>query len=72
MKIVTINGQNHHGSSYHIGKEIANHLEGEITEFFLPKDLNGFCLGCYNCLKDETKCYMYEKKKIIWQFLQKY
>lgn len=70
MKIVTINGQNHHGSSYHIGKEIANQLEGEITEFFLPKDLNGFCLGCYKCLKDETKCYMYEKKKIIWDAME--
>ena len=34
-----INGQNHKGSTYHIGKMLADKLGGEVTEFFLPKDL---------------------------------
>lgn len=67
MKIVLIHGQNHKGSSYHIGWEIARKVEGEneITEFFLPKDLNHFCVGCYNCVHDETKCPFYEEKSVI-------
>ena len=49
MKVVLIHGQNHKGSSYNIGGMIANKIanEDEIVEFFLPKDLNHFCVGCY-------------------------
>lgn len=68
MKIVVIHGQNHKGSSYHIGRMLIDKikLKKEIIEFFLPKDLNHFCLGCYNCLEDDTKCPFYdEKRKII-------
>ena len=38
MKIVMIHGQNHKGSSYNIGRMIANKISGEedIVEFFLP------------------------------------
>ena len=41
MKIVMLNGQNHKGSSYHIGRMIADKVSGdnEIREFFFPKDL---------------------------------
>ena len=37
MKIVMLHGQNHKGSSYNIGRMIANKISGEddITEFFL-------------------------------------
>ncbi|CDM70392.1 NADPH-dependent FMN reductase [Clostridium bornimense] len=67
MKIVLIHGQNHKGSSYHIGRMIADKINTakEVTEFFLPKDLNYFCLGCYNCIEDESKCPFYVKKKKI-------
>lgn len=68
MKIVMLNGQNHKGSSYHIGQMIADSIEGEneITEFFFPKDLNHFCAGCYRCIEDFSACpYHQEKKKII-------
>lgn len=68
MKIVIINGQNHKGSSYQMGKILANKLTNidNIKEFFLPKDLNHFCLGCYSCLEDEKKCPFWdEKSKII-------
>lgn len=67
MKIVMLNGQNHKGSSYHIGRSIIDQMDGEkeIREFFFPKDLNYFCLGCYRCIEDVTKCYCYEEKKVI-------
>ena len=68
MKIVMLNGQNHRGSTYHIGRMIADKIEGEneIVEFFFPKDLNHFCIGCYKCIEDFSECPYYdEKKKII-------
>lgn len=68
MKIVMLNGQNHKGSTYHIGRLIADKIEGEneITEFFFPRDLNHFCAGCYMCIEDVSLCPFYsEKKKII-------
>lgn len=67
MKITIIHGQNHKGSTYHIGRILAELLEQEenITEFFLPRDLNHFCLGCYTCIEDEGKCPFHEEKKRI-------
>ncbi len=67
MKIVMIHGQNHKGSTYNIGKMIANKIgdEDNIVEFFLPRDLNHFCLGCYACVEDDTKCPFYEEKNKI-------
>jgi len=67
MKTVIVHGQNHKGSSYNIGRALANKVatEDEITEFFLPKDLNHFCLGCYRCLESETKCPFYDEKHVI-------
>lgn len=67
MKIVVINGQNHKGSTYHIGNILANKLatKKDIVEFFLPRDLNHFCIGCYACINDETKCPCYKEKEII-------
>ena len=68
MNIVLIHGQNHKGSTYHIGRMIAEKVsaEKEITEFFLPKDLNHFCLGCYKCIEGDHNCPFYgEKKKIM-------
>ena len=67
MKIVMLNGQNHKGSTYHIGRMIAKKIEGdnEITEFFFPRDLDHFCVGCYQCIEDSTACPYYEEKKKI-------
>lgn len=61
MRIVMLNGQNHKGSTYQIGRMIADKIAGdnEITEFFFPRDLNHFCVGCYNCIEDETACPFY-------------
>lgn len=73
MKIVVVNGQNHQGSTYHIGKMLTEHIKGEktIREFFLPRDLEHFCIGCYSCVEDETKCPYYEEKHIIMEEIEK-
>ena len=62
MKIVLINGQNHHGSTYHIAHRLVDKLQGEVTEFFLPKDFGEFCCGCTNCfVKGEEHCPHHDK-----------
>ncbi|MBQ8913501.1 MAG: NAD(P)H-dependent oxidoreductase [Lachnospiraceae bacterium] len=62
MKTVIIHGQNHKGSTYHIARELAEKIGGDITEFFLPRDFGEFCVGCTTCFeKNETKCPHYEK-----------
>lgn len=62
MRICIINGQNHKGSTYHIGKMLADKLEGDMTEFFLPRDFGEFCCGCTNCfMKGEDACPHFEK-----------
>lgn len=67
MKIVLVHGQNHAGSTCTIGRQVAEKITGEkeIKEFFLPRDLEHFCLGCYTCIKDEAKCPFYAEKMRI-------
>lgn len=66
MKITIIHGQSHKGSTYHIAKMLADKLDGEVTEFFLPKDFDSFCVGCTGCfMKSETLCPHYNKLKPI-------
>ena len=61
MKITIIHGQSHKGSTYHIAHSLAEQIDGQITEFFLPRDFDKFCVGCTTCFtKDETKCPHYE------------
>lgn len=62
MKITIIHGQNHKGSTYHLAHTLVEKLNGNITEFFLPKDFSEFCIGCTACFTaSETKCPHYEK-----------
>ena len=62
MKITMVHGQSHKGSTYHIGKMLADKLGGEVTEFFLPKDFGKFCVGCCQCiLRDEKLCPHYNE-----------
>lgn len=67
MKIVMLNGQNHKGSTYHVGRRIIDKIRGEkeVTAFFFPKDLNHYCIGCYKCIEDSALCPYYGKKKVI-------
>lgn len=57
MKVALINGQNHKGSTYHVGRILAEKLTDSenISEFFLPKDMPGFCLGCARCIMEDEK-----------------
>ena len=72
MRIVMLNGQNHNGSTYHIGRMIGDKIPGnnEIREFFFPRDLNHFCVGCYKCIEDEKACPYYEEKKVILDVIE--
>lgn len=66
MKIAVIHGQSHKGSTYHIAAMLADKLEGEVKEFFLPRDFGEFCVGCTNCFgKAEACCPHYERLKPI-------
>lgn len=66
MKSVIIHGQSHKGSTYHIAHMLADKIEGETTEFFLPRDFGEFCCGCTRCfVESETKCPHYEKLAAI-------
>ena len=72
MKVTMINGQNHKGSTYQIGKMLALYLteEENIKEFFLPKDLPEFCYGCNKCfLESEHLCPHYGFTQPITQAL---
>lgn len=66
MKITVIHGQSHKGSTYHIAHSLAEKLNGEIMEIFLPRDFGEFCVGCAACfVESETKCPHYEKLLFI-------
>ena len=53
MKIAVIHGQSHEGSTCMVARELANKVGGEIREFFLPRDFDKTCLGCYTCFKTD-------------------
>ena len=62
MKIVLIHGQNHKGSTYNIGRMLAEKIGKNITEFFLPRDFGEFCIGCTKCfLINASQCPHYKK-----------
>lgn len=75
MKVTVINGQNHKGSTYNIGKLLTEKLGErtnieEVNEFFLPRDMDKDCIGCNKCfMESETKCPAYEKLKPITEKL---
>ena len=57
MKIVIIHGQSHEGSTCMVARELAAKVGGEIQEFFLPRDFDQPCRGCFTCFKtDLSKC----------------
>lgn len=67
MKIVVIHGQNHKGSTWNVANILLQSMtcEKEVKEFFLPRDLNHFCAGCFQCLEGRDKCAFWEDKKPI-------
>ena len=72
MIITIINGQNHKGSTYNIAKLLTDNIkDSEVHEFFLPKDLNHFCTGCYSCIRDEALCPFYAEKMKIMEMVER-
>lgn len=68
MKVTIIHGQSHQGSTCNIARLLAKKLNGEVDEFFLPRDFGEFCIGCTTCFGDsETKCPHFEKLAPITQ-----
>lgn len=62
MKIVIIHGQSHEGSTCMVARELANKVGGEVREFFLPRDFDQPCRGCYTCFKtDLSRCPHYRE-----------
>lgn len=60
MHITVIHGIGHHGSTYEITQLFLKQFEKDTTrlqQFFLPKDMPHFCVGCFNCFtKGEHAC----------------
>lgn len=73
MKIVVINGQNHKGSTWNIGNLLVEKIAGEkeVREYFLPRDLNRFCSGCFACLEARERCPYWAEKAPLLQDMQK-
>ena len=65
MKIVVVHGQNHRGSTWHAAQELLKGMGGahEVTEFYLPRDLNHFCTGCYACIQARERCPFWKEKE---------
>lgn len=62
MNITILHGQSHKGSTYHIAHTLAEQLDGDTTEIFLPNDFGDFCIGCTACFcKSETQCPHHHK-----------
>ena len=67
MKITVIHGQNHKGSTWHVADELLKSIKTKhvVKEFFLPRDLNHFCTGCFACLKSRENCPFWADKEKI-------
>lgn len=52
MNVVVINGTEKHGVTYRLKELFLAELpEGSaVTEFYLPRDCDGFCTGCLSCI----------------------
>ncbi|HOQ00370.1 MAG TPA: NAD(P)H-dependent oxidoreductase [Acetivibrio clariflavus] len=74
MKIVVINGTEVKGCTYRIKEIFLSVLKkgNEIIEFYLPKDMPHFCIGCKTCFfKSENLCPHAEYVMPIWNEILK-
>ena len=68
MKVLIISGTNHKGSTYNIGRMLAEKVTSSenIDEIFLPRDFGEFCCGCNSCfMNGAEKCPHYSRLKGI-------
>ncbi len=61
MKIVVVNGNSRHGSTWNckeqLLKAIEKYEEIDVKNFVLPNDMPHQCLGCFSCImRGEDKC----------------
>mgnify|MGYP001086017374 CR=1 FL=1 len=54
-------------STYNLAQQFIRQLSetDTVTEFFLPKDMPNFCIGCWNCFTDFKNCPDYGYLKPI-------
>lgn len=73
MKVTAIYGQSHQGISWTITQTLISHLKpDEFSEFFLPRDGPGCCIGCRKCfLEGEDKCPHHDKMAPIVEAIKK-
>lgn len=78
MNIAVIYGTEHRGSTFNITQLFLNKLKSktseisEVNEFFLPKDMPHFCLGCSTCfMKSEELCPHYSEVNKIKVAIEK-
>ena len=63
-----IHGQNHQGSTCMAARQLAEKVDGETKEFFLPRDFDRPCQGCYTCFQMElSKCPHYRELEPLEQ-----
>ena len=57
MKITVINGTEKHGVTYRMKEMFLEEFrnDAEITEYYLPKDCPGFCIGCTQCFRTKQQ-----------------
>ena len=68
MKIVVINGTEKRGVTYRMKEFFLEQFrdDSEITEYYLPKDGPGFCMGCTACFRNgQIRCKDFEKVQKI-------
>ena len=55
MKITVINGTEKHGVTYRMKEIFLEEFrkDAQITEYYLPKDCPGFCIGCTQCFREK-------------------
>lgn len=75
MNITIIHGSERKGSTYNIAKLFVQTLASDqdhIAEFFLPRDMSSFCVGCANCFsKGEAFCPHYGQVEPIRLAIEK-
>lgn len=72
MKVLIISGTNHKGSTYNIGRIVAEKITSaeNISEVFLPRDFDEFCFGCTSCfMQSDDKCPHHAKLKPITELI---
>jgi multimeric flavodoxin WrbA len=72
MKVLIISGTDHKGSTYSIGRIMAEKVTSaeNISEVFLPRDFDEFCCGCTNCfVMGAETCPHAEKLKFITELI---